>query len=103
MAGAVFDFAAFPTLTTERLRLREPVPADAADVFVFRSDSEVQKYNSAPMRAVADALALITEARAAYAARRRICWPARAGRRRTRASIRRCRGACWRRRRAPSP
>ena len=45
----VFDFSAFPTLTTERLVLRELVSPDAPDVFVFRSDPEVQKYNSEPM------------------------------------------------------
>ena len=40
----MFDFSIFPTLTTERLLLRGVVPADAPDVFVFRSDYEVQKY-----------------------------------------------------------
>lgn len=40
-----FDFSTFPTLITDRLLLREVALADAADVFVFRSDYEVQKYN----------------------------------------------------------
>ena len=33
----------FPTMTTGRLVLRELLPADAADVLVFRGDPEVQK------------------------------------------------------------
>ena len=70
----VFDFAAFPTLTTERLLLRELAPADAPDVLVFRSDPEGQKYNSAPMREVGEALALITELRKAYAAGQQLYW-----------------------------
>ena len=39
----MFDFSTFPILTTERLILREVVAADAPDVFIFRSDPEVQK------------------------------------------------------------
>jgi [ribosomal protein S5]-alanine N-acetyltransferase len=75
MAGMdVFDFAAFPSLTTERLLLREIVPDDAPDVLLFRGDPEEQKYNSRPLRDVAEALALIEELREGYAARRWIQW-----------------------------
>ncbi len=69
-----FDFAAFPTLRTERVVLREWTSADAADLFSFRSDADAQKYNSAPMRDVAEARALIEQLRAGYADQRMIQW-----------------------------
>jgi ribosomal-protein-alanine N-acetyltransferase len=72
--GPLFAFEAFPVLTTERLVLRELRPGDAPDVFAFRSDAEEQYFNSVPMREVAEALALIEELRADYAARRGIQW-----------------------------
>lgn len=71
---ALFDYAAFPTLATERLVLRELLPSDAEDVFVFRSDAEVQKFNSEPMKEVREALALIEDLRADYAARKGVLW-----------------------------
>ena len=43
----VFDYPPFPTLTTERLVLRELTVAEAADVFIFHGDSEAHKYNAA--------------------------------------------------------
>jgi ribosomal-protein-alanine N-acetyltransferase len=43
-------------------------------VFRFRSDAEEQYFNSVPLREVAEALALIEELRADYAARRAIRW-----------------------------
>ncbi|WP_152365325.1 GNAT family N-acetyltransferase [Microlunatus speluncae] len=70
----VFDFSTFPTLTSDRLVLRELSPDDAADLFVWRSDPVVQKYNSEPMRAVAEAAALIEELRQEYASRTGIPW-----------------------------
>lgn len=69
-----FDFSTFPTLTTDRLILREVAPADAADVFVFRSDYEVQYYNGAPMKELAEATALIDWLREKFRARDMICW-----------------------------
>jgi ribosomal-protein-alanine N-acetyltransferase len=57
---ATFPWAEFPTITTARLRLREIVQADADDVFRFRSDAEVQRYNTRPMRTVREAQALIS-------------------------------------------
>lgn len=73
MADA-FDFSTFPTLTGERVVLRELEPDDAADVFVWRSDPEVQKYNTAPMKDVAEAAALIDELRHESSAHTQIYW-----------------------------
>ena len=70
----IFDFSAFPTLTTDRVVLREWEPDDAADLFVWRSDAEVQKYNSEPMRELSEAAALIDELRGDFAAGRAIEW-----------------------------
>ncbi|MEQ4206832.1 GNAT family N-acetyltransferase [Actinopolymorpha sp. B9G3] len=70
----LFDFSAFPRLTTERTVLREWQPGDAADLFVWRSDPEVQRYNSEPMRDVTEAAQLIDELRGAYSAQRGIFW-----------------------------
>ncbi|MEQ7004936.1 GNAT family N-acetyltransferase [Actinopolymorpha sp. B17G11] len=71
---AIFDFSTFPHLSTERTVLREWEAADAADLFVWRSDPEVQKYNSAPMRDVTEAAHLIDEIRRDYSAQRGISW-----------------------------
>lgn len=68
----IFDFSAFPTLTTERLVLRELLPSDAADLFIFRSDPEEQKYNSAAMVALSEAADLIAIVRKAFAAHQQI-------------------------------
>ncbi len=63
-----------PALVTDRLRLREPVAGDAASLFVFRSDPEVQKYNSDPMVEVSEALELIAEVKAEWPAQTGACW-----------------------------
>lgn len=73
MAGE-FDFSEFPTLEGERTALRELQDADAADVFAFRSDPEVQRYNAAPMHDLAEASAVINELRTEYAAHRAVHW-----------------------------
>jgi [ribosomal protein S5]-alanine N-acetyltransferase len=70
----MFEFSAFPVLTTDRLVLREWLPSDAADMFSFRSDPEAQLYNSEPMRDVSEALALIEDLRTAYASGQQIQW-----------------------------
>lgn len=70
----MFDFSSFPTLTTERLVLREVVATDAPDVLIFRGDPEVQKYNSEPLTDVAQASALIEEIRTWYVAQQSIIW-----------------------------
>lgn len=69
-----FDFSTFPTLTTDRLILREVAPADAADVFVFRSDYEVQKYNGETMKEIAEATTLIDLMAEKFRAQEWICW-----------------------------
>jgi len=69
-----FDFSTFPTLAGERVVLRELESGDAADLFVWRSDPEVQKYNSVPMKDVAEATALIDELRRGYSAHSEIYW-----------------------------
>ena len=71
---ADFDFSVFPTLAGERTVLRELDLADSDDLFAFRSDPEVQRYNSAPMQDPAEAAALIDELRAEYAAHQAVHW-----------------------------
>lgn len=56
----VFDFDLFPRLETERLSLREIVPADADDVFAFRSDPIAQKHNDPPHQNIAETRDMIT-------------------------------------------
>jgi ribosomal-protein-alanine N-acetyltransferase len=48
-----------PTLVTERLVLREIVPADAPDLFAFRSDPVEQQYNDAPLKTPGEARDLV--------------------------------------------
>nr|WP_238345022.1 GNAT family N-acetyltransferase [Actinopolymorpha cephalotaxi] len=61
-------------MTGKGVVLREFQPEDAADLFVWRSDPEVQRYNSEPMWDVRQASQLIEELRAEYAARKGIHW-----------------------------
>ena len=70
----LFDFGPFPTLTTERLVLRDLTDADAADVYVFWGDPEVQKYNAEPLRDVSQAHTFIAEMLAEYATRKQVMW-----------------------------
>lgn len=69
-----FPTETYPTLTTERLILREVVAEDADDVFAFRSDREVQKYNIEPMRSRTDALSLVRTMRSWYVTQYAIQW-----------------------------
>jgi ribosomal-protein-alanine N-acetyltransferase len=69
-----FDFSMFPTLSSGQVVLREWQPDDAADLFVWRSDPEVQRFNSAPMQDVAEAAELIKMMRSGYAAHLSIHW-----------------------------
>jgi ribosomal-protein-alanine N-acetyltransferase len=64
----------FPILETERLILREPVLSDAADIFVFRSDPVVQKYNARPIMAVSEAEEMIERNRAMFDREDGIVW-----------------------------
>jgi len=68
----VFDFSIFPVLETKRLTLREPVLSDAADIFFFRSDAIVQRYNDEPMTDLSQAKDFIKEHRAEYTNQERI-------------------------------
>ncbi|MET9020364.1 GNAT family N-acetyltransferase [Actinopolymorpha sp. NPDC004070] len=70
----IVDFSAFPRLTGDRVVLRELQPEDAADLFVWRSDPEVQKYNSEPMQEVRQASQLIEELRREYSAQKAVHW-----------------------------
>jgi len=67
-------FAEFPRLETKRLILREPTLPDAEDVFVFRSDPIVQRFNSEPMTDVSQAEELITNHHAKYLRTDGILW-----------------------------
>src|SRR5687768_9826098 len=69
-----FEIARFPTLTTERLVLREVVAEDAADLLAFRGDPEVQRYNLAPMKDTREALALVRTMQGWYVSRYAIQW-----------------------------
>jgi len=64
----------FPTLTTERLVLRELLPADAANVLVFRGDPEVQKYDDPPIHTLQEATDFIEEMRQACANQEQQMW-----------------------------
>ena len=71
---SVFDFSAFPTLTTERLILRDFSAADAPDVLVFRGDAEVQKYNDVPMQNVGEVIDFLHSLRRGYERHERLGW-----------------------------
>jgi len=73
MTQSLFDFAAFPALTTERLVLREVQHTDAAAVLVSFGDFEVQKYNG-PVLDLNGVHDMITDMRAAYAEKRSLAW-----------------------------
>lgn len=60
------DETGFAVLTTARLRLRELRPTDAADLFVFRGDPVVQRFNSEPLQSVEAAAAFIEELTQGY-------------------------------------
>jgi [ribosomal protein S5]-alanine N-acetyltransferase len=64
----------FPTLTTNRLVLRKLLPADAADVLLFRGDPEVQKYDDPPIHSLQEATDFIEEMRQACAAEQQQMW-----------------------------
>lgn len=67
-------FAHFPTLTTERLRLRPIEPRDAEDLFLTYSDEETMRFYGQPYRSLDDALLLIEFRQADYEQRRGIRW-----------------------------
>jgi [ribosomal protein S5]-alanine N-acetyltransferase len=69
-----FEIARFPTLTTERLVLREVVAEDAEDLLVFRGDPEVQRYNLVPMKDTREALGLVRTMQGWFASAYAIQW-----------------------------
>jgi ribosomal-protein-alanine N-acetyltransferase len=72
--ASIFDFSAFPVLTTTRLVLRAFVPADAPDLFAFRSDAIEQKFNDAPLTDVSQVHTLIEWMNIGFAAQQQIQW-----------------------------
>ncbi len=71
----MFDFTAFPILETERLRLREIVPMDTADIFAIRGDYEVTRYNiGAAYRDATEARELIQSMTRLYLEGKEIRW-----------------------------
>lgn len=64
----------FPVLNTERLILRQPVLSDAQDVFIFRSDPIVQRFNSNPITEIYEAEELISTINEEYERTDGIIW-----------------------------
>ena len=69
-----FDYSAFPVLVTDRIILRELRNEDAADLLVFRGDSEAQRFNSEPLQTLEQSVALIDEVCGDYAAETAVPW-----------------------------
>ena len=67
-------WSSFPTLETDRLNLREVGVSDADDVFVFRSDPIVQRYNAKPLSEISEAVDLIRELDELYQRTDGIVW-----------------------------
>jgi [ribosomal protein S5]-alanine N-acetyltransferase len=68
-------FTHFPSLTTNRLFLRQIQPTDAEDLFATFSDEEaMQFYGHEPHRSLDDTHALIEQIQAHYARREAIRW-----------------------------
>lgn len=71
---ATFPWSSFPSIITLRLYLREIVRDDADDVYLLRSDADVQRYNSRPMRSVIEAQALISTMQHWYRSVQAVQW-----------------------------
>nr|BBH86665.1 alanine acetyltransferase [Thermosporothrix sp. COM3] len=68
-------FTQFPSLTTERLRLRAVRPEDLKEFFAIRSDEEVMKYSGhPPLRSLDEAREQLEQARQSYTQREAIGW-----------------------------
>jgi ribosomal-protein-alanine N-acetyltransferase len=65
---------ALQPICTERLVLREPTVADAADVLVFRGDPEVQRFNDQPLASLDESAAFVEYLLAESAAGLRRHW-----------------------------
>ena len=66
MVKPIFDFSEFPIIETPRLILREPVLSDSAELFIFRSDPIVQRYNDELMTDISQAREFIQVHRTEY-------------------------------------
>ena len=68
-------FTHFPVLNTHRLCLRQLLPADAAALFVIKSDLEVTKhYGQEPHQSIRDTLGWIERLQASYKKREDFAW-----------------------------
>ena len=68
-------FTRFPSLTTNRLHLRQIQPTDAEALFAIRSDQEVMEfYGQEPHQTLEDTHALIQRLQAFYDRREAILW-----------------------------
>ena len=68
-------FSTFPTLTTNRLRLRRLRPDDAEAFFALRSNKTVIEFmGREPLQSVSEAQTLIQRLQATYERRDGICW-----------------------------
>lgn len=63
-----------PTLTTERLILRELRPSDTTEVLTFRGDPEVLKFDGPLIHTTAEALAFIEEVRQEGENKQSVAW-----------------------------
>jgi [ribosomal protein S5]-alanine N-acetyltransferase len=70
----MFDLGTLRDLETTRLVLRALVPGDAADVFAFRGDHTVQRFNSEPLKNVDEAPAFLAELERRYSTGEAIHW-----------------------------
>jgi len=71
----MFNFSRFPTLSTQRLLLREITPADAKSIFALRSDFQVTRFNNAhPYTVLQQAYDLIVAFREDFKDKKTIRW-----------------------------
>ncbi|ALW85747.1 alanine acetyltransferase [Hymenobacter sedentarius] len=69
------NFTPFPTLTTERLTLRQLTPADALALFELRADPRVMKFIPRPLaQSVADAVEYINVVNECASKNERLTW-----------------------------
>ena len=76
-SGALHDAwpSRFPELVTERLRLRAPLPRDAAALLAVLGDPEVTRYHNVPtLTTLAEAQALLERLQQRQDARDTIRW-----------------------------
>lgn len=65
----------FPTLTTERLTLRQPLESDAQQIFLLRSDAIVNKYlDRQPSETVEEALSFIRKVNESFKNNEGLYW-----------------------------